>query len=129
MTHRSYYSENKRCGLHPRFLSAGVPQGTTLSSILYSLYTIDIPRSEYVHLAMYADDTALYTSSRNTRLQAERLQKEAHALGEWSRLYRIELNPEKSKAILFPMARHIQVSTICLLDKPTLGKTSQIFDI
>ncbi|GBP56827.1 Probable RNA-directed DNA polymerase from transposon BS [Eumeta japonica] len=45
-----------------RLIRAGVPQGSTLS-LLYSAYTNDVPRpsSSGVQLALFADDTALFT--------------------------------------------------------------------
>ncbi|GBP56509.1 Probable RNA-directed DNA polymerase from transposon BS [Eumeta japonica] len=46
-----------------RLIRAGVPQGSTPSPLLYSAYTNDVPRpsSSGVQLALFADDTALFT--------------------------------------------------------------------
>ncbi|GBP83151.1 RNA-directed DNA polymerase from mobile element jockey [Eumeta japonica] len=42
----------------------GVPQGSTLSPLLYSSYTNDIPRPQTdVQFARFADDTTLYLRS------------------------------------------------------------------
>ena len=102
----------------PRPVRAGVPQGSTLSPLLYALYTSDIPRTDKVELAMYADDTALYTTDRSAWILAERLQRAADALGDWFSKWRFEVNPEKSVAVLFPRKRYETVSTIYLQGKP-----------
>ena len=39
-----------------RPMLAGVPQGSTLSPLLYNLYTSDIPRSVRSELSVYADE-------------------------------------------------------------------------
>jgi hypothetical protein len=44
-------------------ISAGLPQGAVLSPLSFNLYTADSPRLCHSQLAMFADDTALYTQS------------------------------------------------------------------
>ncbi|PSN42154.1 RNA-directed DNA polymerase from mobile element jockey [Blattella germanica] len=56
-------------------IQAGVPQGSVLAPILYNIYTSDIPTSPQVNLALYADDTAIYTSNRNLRYARLTLQR------------------------------------------------------
>lgn len=85
----------------PRPIRAGVPQGSVLSPLLFSLYVNDIPRTPRVELALFADDTALYTTDRDMTKLSQRLQSAATTLGDWFRLWRIEVNPEKSAAIHF----------------------------
>ncbi|GBP87078.1 Probable RNA-directed DNA polymerase from transposon BS [Eumeta japonica] len=59
-----------------RTLKAGVPQGSTLSPLLYSAYVNDIPRpSNGVQLALFADDIALYLRGSNFRDTTPQLQR------------------------------------------------------
>lgn len=85
----------------PRPIRAGVPQGSVLSPLLFSLYVNDIPRTPRVELALFADDTALYATERDRSKLFQRLQSAATTLGDWFRLWRIEVNPEKSAAVYF----------------------------
>ncbi|GBP44317.1 RNA-directed DNA polymerase from mobile element jockey [Eumeta japonica] len=59
-----------------RPIRAGVPQGSTLSPLLYSAYVNDISRpSTGVQLTLFADDTTLYLMSNSIRNILPRLQR------------------------------------------------------
>ncbi|GBP46396.1 Probable RNA-directed DNA polymerase from transposon BS [Eumeta japonica] len=60
---RHFTFRHERTHSTRRLIRAGVPQGSTLSPLLYSAYTNDVPRpsSAGVQLALFADDTALFT--------------------------------------------------------------------
>ncbi|GFV47879.1 RNA-directed DNA polymerase from mobile element jockey [Trichonephila clavipes] len=47
----------------PRPILSGVPQGSLLWLKLFNLYINDIPKAVGVHLAMYADNTAIFTQN------------------------------------------------------------------
>ncbi|GBP09545.1 Probable RNA-directed DNA polymerase from transposon BS [Eumeta japonica] len=103
------HSKHERTHSTRRLIRAGVPQGSALSPLLYSAYTNDIPRpSSGVQLALFADDTALFYKCRNrsTLSTILRLQRAIDELGQWFRLWRIEVNPEKSAAIQFKYSKH-----------------------
>ncbi|GBO99939.1 Probable RNA-directed DNA polymerase from transposon BS [Eumeta japonica] len=98
--HFSFRLDNTYSSVRP--IRAGVPQGSTLSPLLYSAYVNDIPRpSSGVQLALFADDTALYLRSNCLRNILPRLQRAIDELTQWLRLWRIEVNPEKSASIYF----------------------------
>ncbi|GBP38218.1 Probable RNA-directed DNA polymerase from transposon BS [Eumeta japonica] len=112
--------EHERTHSTRRLIRAGVPQGSTLSPLLYSAYTNDVPRpsSSGVQLALFADDTALGNRNRSTRFTLLP-QRAIDELGQWFRKWRIEVNP-KSAAIQFktvmtyasPVFAHAAQSTI-----------------
>ncbi|GBP67634.1 Probable RNA-directed DNA polymerase from transposon BS [Eumeta japonica] len=104
LSNRYFTFRHERTHSTRRLIRAGVPQGSALSPLLYSAYTNDIPRpSSGVQLALFADDTALFYKSRNRSTLSTflRLQRAIDELGQWFRLWRIEVNPEKSAAIQF----------------------------
>jgi hypothetical protein len=43
----------------PRYIQAGMPQGSVLSPTLYSLCVNDTPRTPVVYLGLFADDTCV----------------------------------------------------------------------
>lgn len=95
-----YRVEGTRSSL--RTVTAGVPQGSVLAPLLFSLYTSDIPRHPQVSLALYADDTAIYvTDIHNHTIRRKLLQDATDALGDWFRKWRMDVNPEKSTAVYF----------------------------
>ncbi|GBO99197.1 Probable RNA-directed DNA polymerase from transposon BS [Eumeta japonica] len=73
-----------------RPIRAAVPQGSTLSPLLYSAYVNDILRPKTgVQLALFADDIALYLRSNCLRDILPRLQRAIDELTQWLRLWRI----------------------------------------
>lgn len=84
-----------------RLITAGVPQGSTLSALLYAMHTADLPRNHHTEIATYADDTAVLVSSLRANLAATRLQNAMNELHEWFKTWRITINVDKSQAIIF----------------------------
>lgn len=51
-------------------IKAGVPQGAILSPILFNLYNSDLPLSNVVNTAVFAEDTLLYSIHHNIQTAA-----------------------------------------------------------
>ncbi|GJQ73167.1 hypothetical protein Trydic_g1792 [Trypoxylus dichotomus] len=47
---------------------ARVQHGSALSSLVFGIYTSDIPTTTYVDLAMFADNVCMLARSRNARI-------------------------------------------------------------
>ncbi|GBP82208.1 RNA-directed DNA polymerase from mobile element jockey [Eumeta japonica] len=83
--------------------------------LLYSAYVNDIPRPKTgVQLALFADDTALFLRSNCLRNILPRLQRAIDELTQWLRLWRIEVNPEKSASIYFDYSPRKSTITVPL---------------
>ena len=85
-------------------LSCGVPQGSILGPILFSLYINDLPQvflNSKCHL--YADDCQIYSSSKfahqNELLTA--LNKDIDRVVKWSANNCLDLNAQKTQSIIF----------------------------
>ncbi|GBP06455.1 Probable RNA-directed DNA polymerase from transposon BS [Eumeta japonica] len=76
MARRKFTFRHESTYYTKRTLKARVPQGSTLSLLLYSAYVNDIPRSSNgLQLALFADDTALYLRGSRFRYTIPRLQR------------------------------------------------------
>ena len=65
-------------------MSTGIPQGSSLSTLLYLIYTNDLHELELEgYFQSFADDTmGIYEAETTSQLQAM-IQHDADILGEW----------------------------------------------
>lgn len=82
-------------------IEAGVPQGSVLSPVLYTLYTADIPVRADVTMATFADDTAILASHDDPRTASQLLQSELDDLSAWLKNWRVKVNENKSTHVTF----------------------------
>jgi hypothetical protein len=65
----------------PRKVVAGMPQGSVLAPVLYSLYINDAPTAPGTHLAPSVDDTCIYATEKHERCVFNTLQRGLTAMG------------------------------------------------
>lgn len=85
-----------------RSIPAGVPQGSVLSPLLYTLYTSDFKLSRENDVAFYADDSAFICHGKLSNAIVKRMQKAIVSASKYFTKWKIKVNECKSQAILFP---------------------------
>ena len=82
---------------------AGVPQGSVLSPLLFLIHVNELPKPHHRQnsKSQFADDTALWAASKTIQFAAKLLRKDLRKLAKWCSKWRIKLNPEKTKVIIF----------------------------
>lgn len=88
----------------PRPVEHGVPQGSIVAPLLYTLYTSLIFKGiKFNKFHMYADDTQLFYSFKPEEYIAaqERINLDLHTLWATSNMHQLKLNPAKSAVVLF----------------------------
>jgi len=78
----------------------GIPQGSVLGPVLFSIYINDLPLFIEIICEMFADDTTLHTSHGQLDIVCRTIQENINKLIEWTELNHMSLHPKKSKFML-----------------------------
>ena len=99
-----YQNHKSRCFRVRR----GVPQGSVLDPVLFSLFINDLPVSppSSVSCSLYADDLAIWSSSPSVATAVEATQGALFRLERWSEHWCLPLNPSKCEASIFSVDPH-----------------------
>lgn len=85
-------------------VKSGVPQGSVLGPLLFSLIFNDLPNVlKYAKYHMFADDVEVYITSPESDLQnaIRKINIELESISLWSHSNGLLLNPAKSQSIIF----------------------------
>jgi hypothetical protein len=74
---------------------SGIPQGSILGPLLFTLYINDLPESVQSSCKIFADDTKLYGSPKNSCI----MQNDITELKEWTETWQLYFNITKCKVL------------------------------
>ena len=109
-------------------ITQGVPQGSVLGPLFYILYANDLA-DLFVNceVALYADDTVLYTANDSFESSATSVEKDLERLGRWCDRNGIMVNTSKTKLMVFgskTTVDNLPPYSIAYNDLPLLSLTS-----
>lgn len=84
-------------------IKAGVPQGSVLGPVLYTIFTSDLPETQGVVTATFADDTAILASSKDRNQASQTLQNGLDKIEQWLKKWRIKASASKSTQVTFTL--------------------------
>ena len=118
----SYLSS--RCQTEQK-VTVGVPQGSILGPLLFSIYIIDLPAClQNTTVTLFADDTALYCSSQSAHELQTLLNEDLDRLAQWLHQHKLTLNISKSKFMLIGGSKKLKS-----LSKVTLNIKNKELDM
>jgi exonuclease III len=108
----SYLSDRKQCVDLEGVISAwenvelGVPQGSIIGPVLFLLYINDVNRSDSdATFTKFADDTTVLISGASIQDATERMNKSMYNIDKWFAQNKLNLNPSKTRYMIFNPAR------------------------
>lgn len=108
----SYIRERTQCVCIDNYLSdflsvtSGVPQGSVLGPLLFSLFINDLPSVlKHTSYHMFADDVQLYLTIpiKDYASGISKFNEDLERVSQWSRLNNFQLNASKSQGILITL--------------------------
>ena len=96
-------------------IDIGVPQEPILGPLLFLIYVNDLKNATSCHPRLFADDTCLVLDNLSLKKLENDCNSELRRLHTWCNANELQINPEKSTAIVFPPKLNSQETELNLI--------------
>ena len=100
------------------YVHTGVPQGTILGPLLFTIFVNDLPRVvEHCSINLYADDTTIYCSAKDPSIIRDRLGSDLACVAKWIEDNGLKINVSKTQLLVLSPPRrqeHAKTIKLCL---------------
>lgn len=115
LTNRKQFVALDGCNSSHEPVLAGVPQGSIVGPLWFSLYVQAIPMlCQDVSILQYADDTVIFFSSKNLTRDLKIIQADLERLAGGFAELGLQINPLKTQTQIFSRTQHLVVPSLVL---------------
>ncbi len=98
----------------------GLPQGSIVGPMLFSLFVNDLPCScPDVECQIYADDTVIYTSAKSSAKVVALLNEQMEKISKWFQENNLTLHVKKTVFMCFSNRKNTEIVKIRVFNKET----------
>ncbi len=110
MSGRTQYVSIQNYNSAPLSISTGVPQGSILGPLLFTLYINDLPSvCPNTNIQMYADDTVIYIHGSSVSQVANELTESLVHVAAWLEQCCLQLNISKTVCMFITKTKNLSV--------------------
>jgi len=109
-----------------KHITSGVPQGSSLSPLLFNIIMRDIPKEDNVTYSEYADDVAIYATSNNVDDLVKTMQRAINKFYAWTVDWGLKINLQKTKGQIFTNKKYF-IPNLKICNIPIQFESTQKF--